>query len=196
MADCPTFSRIVAEVDTFLENCDLGGYNLIRYDIPMLEEEYRRAGRTLDLTGRHIVDVQRIFHKKEPRDLTAAMKYYCNEELVGAHGAEADTLATLQILEAQLERYPDLPKDLEGLDAYCNPRDPSWVDRNGRLKWANGEVVLNFGKKKGTRLRDLINYETSFVKWILRSDFPRDTKEIVENAVEGRWPEPPAKKKK
>jgi DNA polymerase-3 subunit epsilon len=108
-----------------------------------------------------------------------------------AHGAEADVRATLRVLRAQLRRYADLPCTVEELDAYCNPTDPTWVDRTGRLRWVNNEVTINFGRKKGASLRRIIEEEPTFIKWMLRSDFPLDTRQIVQNAVEGRWPEPP-----
>ncbi len=194
VADCPTFSQVAQEVYDVLEGCDLAGFNAIRFDIPMLIEEFHRSGITFDIEQRRLIDAQRIFHKREPRDLTAALSFYCGEMHLGAHGAEADVLATIRVLEGQFERYPDLPHDLSELHEYCNPRDKNWVDATGRLKWANGEVVLNFGKRKGTSLRYTIENETSFVKWILRSDFPRDVKETIENAMGGRWPTPPESK--
>jgi DNA polymerase-3 subunit epsilon len=191
VANCPSFCQIAGKVQELLQGCDLAGYNVVRYDIPMLVEEFARCGVRFDLDGRRIVDAQRIFHRREPRDLTAALAFYCNELHLDAHGAEGDALATLRVLEAELERYADLPRDMAALDAYCNPRDASWVDREGRLKWVNGEVVLNFGKKKGTPLRHIIRDDPGFIKWMLRGDFPRDTKEIVENAMAGTWPDPP-----
>ena len=191
VADCPVFPTIAQEIFDLLDGADLGGFNILRYDIPMLGEEFLRAGIEFDTEERRIIDAQRIFHKRHPRDLTAAVAFYCNEMLLDAHGAEADTLATIRVLEAQFEKYSDLPRDLDELDAYCNPRDPTWVDRIGRLKWVRGEVTLNFGKKKGTSLRRIIEEDRGFIKWMLRSDFPRDTKTILENAVKGSWPRPP-----
>jgi DNA polymerase-3 subunit epsilon len=192
VADCPPFRDIAAQVDRLLASCDLCGYNVLRFDIPMLCEEFLRAGMEFNLEGRRIIDPQRVFHRREPRDLTAALAYYCGEMHVDAHGAEADALATLRVLEAQLQRYRDLPRTMDELNDYCNPQDPSWVDRSGRLKWIDKEVALNFGKQKGTLLRTLIETDPGFIKWILRSDFPPDVKKIVENAVRGIWPEPPS----
>jgi DNA polymerase-3 subunit epsilon len=189
---CPPFSDIAGEVLDQLTGCDLAGYNLGRFDIPMLTEELLRCGHTFNLEGRRIIDPQTIFHRHEPRDLSAALAFYCNELHLNAHGAEADVLATLRVLEGQLQRYSDLPHDVSGLDRYCNPRDPDWVDRTGRLSWQNGEVCVNFGRKRGQSIRQLIDAEPNYIKWLLRSDFPRDVIEIVQNALEGRWPEPPA----
>jgi len=191
VADCPTFPELAREIADLLEGCDLGGYNIGRFDIPMLTEEFTRAAITFDVESRRVLDVQRIYHRKEPRDLSAALNFYCNEMHLGAHGAEADVLATIRVFEGQLERYPDLPHDMNELDDYCNPRDPTWVDRTGKLRWINGEVALNFGKKKGMTLRELVATDQGFIKWMLRSDFPADTREIVTNALDGNYPEAP-----
>lgn len=188
---CPTFPEIAREVFDFIGDADLGGYNVLRYDIPMLAEELLRAEIELVVDERRVIDVQRIFHRREPRDLSAALAFYCGEMHIDAHGAEADALATIRVLEGQFQKYPDLPVDMDELDDYCNPRNPLWVDRSGRLKWENGEVVLNFSRKKGTPLRDIIEGDPGFIKWMLRSDFPRDTKGIVEEATRGIWPPPP-----
>lgn len=191
--DCPTFDQVAKNVLAIIADADLGGYNAVNFDIPMLVEEFLRAKIKFDVTGHRIVDAQRIFHKKEPRDLTAAVKFFCNEALDNAHGAEADALATVKVLEAELERYKDLPHDVASLDEFCNPRDPSWADRSGKLKWVNGELVINFGKKQGTSVAVLSRMEPSFLKWILKGDFPRDTQDIVKNALDGKLPDPPAK---
>lgn len=191
VADCPAFPAIAHDVEALLENCDLAGYNVLRYDIPMLVEEFDRAGLAFDIDARRVVDVQRIYHRREPRDLTAALAYYCNEMHFDAHGAQADVDATIRIFMAQMERYADLPRDIEGLSDYCDPRDPASVDRQGRLRWTNGEVTINFGRKKGTPLRELIANDPGFIKWMLKSDFPLDTREIVQNACAGTWPNPP-----
>jgi DNA polymerase III subunit epsilon len=192
VAGLPMFKAIAPQVIAILEGCDLGGYNLIHFDVPILTEEFLRCNIRFDIDNRRIIDAQRIFHKKEPRNLTAALAFYCGEMHFDAHGAESDTLATIRVLEGQFERYRDLPHDMDALDGFCNPRDPAWVDRTGKLKWLNNEVVLNFGKKKDVSLRSLIKDDPSFVKWLLRSEFPRDMQEIVKNAVDGKWPKPPA----
>jgi DNA polymerase-3 subunit epsilon len=189
VADCPIFSAIAQEVSDLLEGCDLGGYNIGRFDIPMLTEEFTRAGIKFEIESRRILDAQRIYHRKEPRDLSAALKFYCNEEHTNAHGAEADVIATIKVFDGQLERYPDLPHDMNELDDYCNQRNPNWVDRTGRLRWLNGQAAINFGKKKDQLLRDIIKHDQGFIKWLLRSDFPADTRKIVEDAKMGIWPQ-------
>ena len=191
VADCPVFQEIANELAELLENCDLGGYNITRFDIPMLTEEFIRAGKPIDLDKRSIVDVQRIFHRKEPRDLTAALSFYAGEEHTNAHGAEPDVIATIRVMEGQFEKYNDLPESVEDLHEYCNPRNPFWADRTGKLKWSNGEIVLNFGQRKGTSLKSLIQNDNNYIKWMLRSDFPIDVRELINNAKNGIWPEQP-----
>ncbi|MFC1496943.1 exonuclease domain-containing protein [Verrucomicrobiota bacterium] len=193
VASCPTFSEKAKEIFQLLEECDLAGYNILRFDIPMLTEEFLRADIKFDITNRRLIDAQRVFHKREPRDLSAALSFYCNEMHIDAHGAESDVLATIRVMEGQFEKYSDLPQDISELAEYCNPKKPDWVDRTGKLKWKNNEIVLNFSKKKGTPLKELIQNDSSFIKWILKSNFPRDMHEIIQNAMNGKWPEPPGK---
>jgi len=190
--NCPTFGDIAKEIDAFFRGCDLGGYNHTRFDIPLLTEEFLRVGISFEIESRRIIDAQRIFHKRELRDLTAAVKLYCGEVFADAHGAVADTEATLRVLEGQFRKYPDLPRDPDELDRMINERDPFCPDRAGRLRWVDGEMTINFGKKQGAKVRDLVQEDPNFLKWILRSDFPRDTQDLIRNATEGRWPTPPA----
>lgn len=189
---CPRFVDVADEIFDFFKGCDLGGFGIGRFDIPMLEEEFLRVGKFFDAKSRRQFDAQRIFHKREPRDLAAALRFYCGEELVDAHGAEADAVATLKVLEGQFGRYPDLPTDPDELDRLINERDPFFLDRDGKLRWLDGEITINFGKKKGAKLRDLVIEEPNYLKWILHGDFARDTKDVVRAALEGRWPAPPA----
>jgi DNA polymerase-3 subunit epsilon len=175
-----------------LRGCDFGGFNVTRYDAPLLVEEFARAGVPFSLEGRRILDAQRIYHLKEPRDLTAALKFYCGEDHDGAHGALDDAEATLRVLEAQLERYDDLPRDIELLAALCNPRDPTWADTEGKIRWRDGDLIINFGQKQGLRLKDLVLNNRGYLEWILKSDFAEDTKELVRDAINHRTPTPPA----
>lgn len=193
VADCPAFKDIAREVIQLIEGADLAGFNCIRFDIPMLAEEFRRAEIPFDPDRYRVVDAQRIFHRREPRDLTAAVSFYCGELHLGAHGAEADALATLRVIEAQLDHYADLPEDVDALHDYCNARPPEWVDRAGKLTWTDGEITLNFGKRKGQLLRQVVADDPGFLKWMLKADFPRDTKDLVQNALDGTWPDPPVK---
>jgi DNA polymerase-3 subunit epsilon len=192
--DSPRYSEIADEISEVLEGCDLAGYNNTRFDIPMLIEEFARANIIFDMENRRNVDIQRIFHRNEPRTLTAALSYYCDEEHVDAHGALPDVIATIKVFEGQYKKYDSLPESVEELDEYCNPRDPSWADRIGRLKWTDGILTLNFGKKKGQSIESILQEDSGFIQWILRNDFPDDTKKILRDAIEGNWPEPPAAK--
>lgn len=186
VAGKPLFRDLSAEIYRFLEGCDLAGYNIIRFDIPMLIEEFIRSSINFSMEGRRIVDAQRIYHKREPRDLKAALQHYCGELFLEGHRAEADALATVRVLEGQFNRYPDLPRTMNELDKYCDLRDPSWVDRDGKLRWVNGEIAINFGKKKGERISDLARVDPNFLKWILKSDFASDTKAIITKILEGK----------
>ncbi|MBI2440381.1 MAG: 3'-5' exonuclease [Lentisphaerae bacterium] len=194
IAYAPPFRQLAPQLLEILADCDLGGFGVVRFDIPMLVEEFARAGFQFNPYDRRVADAQQIYHKKEPRDLSAALAFYCGELHPGAHGAAADALATLAVLEAQLQKYTDLPRSMAELDKYCNPpRNPAWADHAGKLKWAQGELVINFGAQNiGRKLKDLARADPKFLKWILKSDFPADTKRIVADALEGRFPAPPA----
>jgi DNA polymerase-3 subunit epsilon len=191
VAEAPTFAELAGAIAGDLENCDLAGYNILGFDIPLLAEEFARARVPFPLEGRRILDAQRIYFKREPRDLTAALRYYCGEDPTAAHDAMGDTIATVKVLGGQFAKYGDLPTDVAALDDYCNPRDPGFVDRGRRLRWVNGQVALNFGKFQGRLLRDVIREDRGFIKWLLNADFPEDTKAIVRNAEKGFYPTPP-----
>jgi len=192
VADCQTFDELAPKVLEILKDCDFAGFNVIQFDIPLLVEEFLRAQIRFDVSDRNVIDMQRIYHKKEPRDLSAALRFFCNETLEGAHGAEADTLAAAKVLEAQLVRYADLPRDISKLDAFCNPRDADWADSSGRLKWANGELAINFGKRKGVPVSTLVKQDPGYLRWILRGDFPRDTQDLVRRSLGGETVKPGA----
>ncbi len=193
IAHAPTFRQAAPQILEALRDRDLAGFGIVRFDLPMLVEEFARAGVPFHADSCRVIDVQRIYHKKEPRDLSAALSFYCGQPHDGAHGAEADARATAAVLEAQLDRYADLPRTAAALDQYCNPpRDASWADRCGKLKWVAGELLINFGVKNiGQKLRDLARTNPKFLHWILKSDFPADTKQIVADVLEGRFPAPP-----
>ncbi len=193
VADAPPFRKVAQSIKDWMTGCDLAGFNVVRYDMPMLQDEFARAGLELGMDEARVVDAQRIFHRREPRDLTAALSFYCGRDHTGAHGAEADAEATLAVLEAQLEKYSDLPRQVDKLDAYCNPpRNPAWADRSGRLIWSDGQLVINFGQAcKGQKLEELARNNPKFLRWILSSDFPADTKRLVADALEGQLPLPP-----
>lgn len=190
--DCPTFADKAAEIFAFFEGCDLSGFNADRFDIPCLEEEFARVGMNFAPTSRKHVDVQRIYHRKEPRDLSAAVRFYLDRNHDGAHGAEADARATLDVLKAQMRKYPDLPQTVDEMDEYLVPHDPLNADRMGMLRWKDGVLTVNFGKKKGASLKALCFNEPNFLKWMLKGDFDTEVKMIVRDLLDnGRLPPPP-----
>jgi len=190
--DCPTFAEMSKEIFEFFRDATLSGFNADRFDIPCLEEEFARVNMNLGASTRKHVDVQRIYHKMEPRDLSAAVRFYLGRDHAGAHGAEADTRATLEVLKAQLARYADLPRTVGELDEFLVPHDPLNADRMGTLRWKNGELTVNFGKKKGTSLKQLMLNEPNFLKWMLKGDFDTEVRMIVQDLMEnGRLPPAP-----
>ena len=186
--DCPTFADVAPKLLRFLEGVDLAGFGIVRFDIPVLTAEFQRAGFEFSPRNANLLDAQMIFHKRERRDLTAALHFYCDEELVGAHGAEADAIAALKVLEGQVRRYSDLPRTAEELGRYCNPMDSEALDPANRLRWNDKEVVLAFGEYAGHSLREMAAERPQYLQWILRKQFPREVKEIVRNALDGRFP--------
>lgn len=177
--DCPTFKKIAKSLADQLEGCDLAGFNSSRFDIPLLAEEFLRAGVDIDFSRRKMIDVQIIFHKKEERTLKAAYKFYCDEELIDAHSAEADTLATYEVLKAQLDKYDDLENDIEKLAGEFSFFNNN-VDLAGRIiKDENGVEIFNFGKHKGKSVAEVLKKEPSFYAWMMDADFPLNTKQVL-----------------
>jgi len=187
----PTFKELAGKLHTFIGNSDLSGFNSIKYDIPLLVEEFLRAGVEFELKNRRIIDVQNIFHKMEPRTLKAAYKFYCNTELINAHSAEADTRATFEVLKSQLQRYDGIEytdKDGKTSTPVTNDmnalNDFSYYNRNADLVGhivfnAKGQEVLNFGKHKGKVVEEIFKTEPSYYDWMMKGDFPLSTKRII-----------------
>lgn len=176
--ECPGFKSIARSLAQYIEGCDLAGYNSNKFDIPMLMEEFLRAGVDIDLKKRKCVDVQNIFHKMEQRTLSAAYKFYCEADLTNAHSAEADTLATYEILKKQLERYPEMENSVDYLSKFSE-RIPT-ADYAGRIAYdAEGVEIINFGKHKGKRVVDVLRTEPSYYSWMMNGDFPEYTKKIL-----------------
>jgi DNA polymerase-3 subunit epsilon len=186
----PTFAEALPEIQAFFENCDLAGYHIGRFDAKVMVEEFKRAGADFKLESRVILDSQVIFHQKEKRDLAAAYKFYCNRDLVGAHSANADTNATYEIFLAQLERYPDLPRDIEGLNKICKGTQERFVDGEGKFFWRDGEAVFNFGKYKSMSLKDVVQAHPEYLQWVISPDrqFPQDVIDICYKAMKGEFP--------
>jgi DNA polymerase-3 subunit epsilon len=195
--DAPTFDRIAPGLLKWLHGCDLGGFNSNRFDVPMLAEEFLRVGIDFGLEGRHLIDVQNVFHRMEQRTLRAAYKFYCDKDLEGAHEALPDTLATVDVFLAQLERYKDktvldsrgetvgpVPSDMEELAAFCRMRNNA--DLMGRLVYDDeGEVLFQFGKHTGKKVREVLQKDPGYFGWMMQGDFPRYTKRILQKVKDG-----------
>ncbi|MDB5011372.1 MAG: 3-5 exonuclease [Mucilaginibacter sp.] len=196
--DEPKFKELAQEIAAFLQNSDLAGYNSNKFDIPMLVEEFLRAGVSFDLDKCHFVDVQNIFHQMEQRTLKAAYRFYCNKQIINAHSAEADTRATMEVLLAQIEKYENMEwedkkgnktipivNNVEALHQFTNLNRP--VDFAGRLAYnEQGEEVFNFGKHKGKKVEDIFTIEPSYYSWMMQGDFPLYTKRKLEE-IYNRW---------
>ena len=179
VANCPTFKEVAQNIANDIEGCDLAGFNSNRFDIPVLAEEFLRAGVDVDLMKRKFVDVQVIYHKLEQRTLSAAYKFYCGKNLEDAHTAEADTRATYEVLKAQLDRYPEeLKNDIDFLSAYsCHNRN---VDFAGRIVYNDkDQEVFNFGKYKGVPVMEVLEKDQGYYSWILNGDFTLNTKNVL-----------------
>ncbi len=176
--DAPTFKTAAPMLYAFLEGCDLAGYNSNKFDFPLLAEEFLRAEIEFDVSNRKLIDVQNIFHKMEQRTLVAAYKFYCGKPLENAHSAEADTTATYEILEAQVQRYDDLKKDVNFLSEFsAHTRN---VDLMGRIVYNDKNIpVFNFGKHTGKAVTEVFEKEPSYFSWMMDGDFPLYTKKVI-----------------
>lgn len=177
--DCPTFKDIAAQLEQTLRGCDFAGFNSNKFDVPLLVEEFLRAGIDIDLSKSRFVDVQNIYHKLEKRTLAAAYKFYCGKDLENAHTALADTRATLEVLQAQIERYPDdLKNDVSFLSEYS--RMNSNIDFAGRFIYNDkGEATVNFGKYKGQTVASVMQRDPGYYGWVMQGDFPLNTKQVL-----------------
>ena len=174
--DAPYFKQVANEYKQFLENCDIAGYNSNRFDVPLLVEEFLRLDLNFDIKSRKFVDVQKIFHLMEKRTLSAAYKFYCDKDLENAHSAEADAIATYEILEAQLTRYEQqLKPEVDALATFTKEDD--YVDFARRMTIQNGVELFNFGKYKGRPVRDVLKIEPQYYDWMMKADFPLNTKQ-------------------
>lgn len=178
--DAPTFKEVARQLATFMEGCDLAGYNSNKFDIPLLAEEFIRAEVDFDMTKRKFIDVQTIFHKMEKRTLEAAYKFYCDRNLDDAHSAEADTRATYEVLKSQLDRYSDLKNDMEWLSKFsAHNRN---ADFAGRIIFnEKGVEVFNFGKYKGKPVTEVLDTDPGYYAWMINGDFPLFTKKVLTN---------------
>lgn len=187
--DRPQFEAFASRIHDFLNGCDLAGYNAVRFDVPFLQDEMTRCGMPLDLEKMRFVDPQVIFHKKEPRDLAGAYQFYCKARLEQAHDALADIRATLDVFQAQMSYYPDLPDSVEKLHDFCNEKDDRFVTSDRRFYWRNSEAALAFGKYKSKSLKWLRENDPNYLFWIINGEFSDETKEVVRKAINGVFPE-------
>ena len=189
--DKPSFSELAPNLLDYIGDADLAGYNSNKFDVPLLVEEFLRAGFDFDLSVRRLVDVQNIFHQMEQRTLVAAYRFYCNKELEHAHSAAADTIATYEVLKAQLDRYQGVDykdrygrvsqpvvNDVEALSAFT--ANSQWADLVGHIGYdAQHREVFNFGKHKGKSVEQIFEQEPSYYDWMMKSDFPLSTKKLI-----------------
>lgn len=190
----PPFADIADEVVSAVQGADLAGFSISRFDVRILHAELIRAGKVVDFSQTRVVDTQVIFHRREPRHLAAALRFYRNKELDGAHGAQADTVASLEVLAGQLERYEDLDLDVDVLHEVSASHNESYCDQGRRFAWRDNEPVFNFGRLRGKSLRWVASdpTERKYLRWFLDGTFEDDAKSIVLDALRGsirrrRW---------
>ncbi len=187
VTDKPTFKEVAKEYAKFMEGCDLAGFNILKFDVPLLVEEFLRAEVDFDYHRKKIIDSQKIFHMMEKRTLSAALKFYCNKKIENAHSAEADTMATVEVLMAQVEKYngQDVTDNLErklgviqnDMESLSKLVGDDLVDLAGRMiRNQKGEVIFNFGKHKNKLVNDVFKEEPAYYDWMMNGDFPLDTK--------------------
>ncbi len=189
--DKPVFSDIAEEVLVFLEDADLGGFNIEKFDLPLLERELDECGFKFNWKTRNIFDAQKVFHLNEKRDLTAAYQFYCDKPLVNAHSALHDTEATLEILKNQIARYGEGEENLDVLKQFQYRKDNHFYDDERKFRWWNGKLYMMFGKyaRKYT-LQDIAKMDRRYLEWILSADFSEDIKNLVKDALVGKFPVP------
>ena len=180
VAGCPKFSDYAPVIVKYLDGCDIAGFNNIRFDLPLLCEEFKRVKVPFTLEGRNVIDCMAIYRMKERRNLEAAYRFYCNKELPAAHTAAGDTSVLPDILEAQLNLYPDLPQEMKSLDALCHQIPENFVDKQGKFIRLNGKIICNIGEKhKGHDLEYIKKNDPGFLNWIMGEQFSPEVKELV-----------------
>ncbi|MBK8805816.1 MAG: 3'-5' exonuclease [Bacteroidales bacterium] len=178
VANEPTFAELSKELAPYLKDCDFAGYNSNKFDVPLLAEEFARVGVQFDWSKAKFVDVQVLFHKKEPRTLSAAYKFYCDKDLENAHSAAADTFATLEVLKAQLDRYTDVEPNVQFLSTFTAQSNK--VDFAGRIILDENKIeIFNFGKHKGKTVESVFKAEPGYYSWMMNGDFPANTKQVI-----------------
>ena len=187
--DAPTLAALAGEVVAFLDGADLAGFNSVRFDAPLLENELRRVGCEVSFADRRHLDAFSIFCRMEPRTLTAAYAKYCGKDLTDAHSALADVEATLEVLDAQVGLYDELPATSSELHAYCNPDEGKYVDRSRKFIWNDdGKAAFAFGKYRDMTLEQVKAENSGYLEWMLGKDFADDVVKILRDALDGRFP--------
>ena len=189
VADEPDFRRYAKSIRDFINDCDIGGFNVIKFDLPCLEAEFMRANVEFSRSDRNLVDSMVIFHQRERRDLEAAYRKYCGGEMDNAHCAEEDAKAAAQVLEGQLQEYGDLPRDVVSLGSICYEIKDNYVDTEGKFVWNEEEAIFSFGKYSGKPLRKIVEEYPDYLEWILDQDFSPEVKRIVTMALGGELPQ-------
>ncbi|MFA5992485.1 MAG: 3'-5' exonuclease [Candidatus Pacearchaeota archaeon] len=190
VADKPTFKEYALTIKNFLDGCDLGGFNIKRFDLEVLEAEFKRAGVEFSKENRSILDVQTIYHKFDPRGLSEAYKKYCNKEIEKSHNAEHDVRATVEVFKSQLEMHKELPHNITELHDFCNERkSATWIDTKGKFVWIGNDAIVGFGPHRGKSLSYMVKNEPGFLNWMLTRDFLPDAKQIVSDALNGKFPQ-------
>ena len=193
LAGMPPFARYAPSVARFLDGCDLAGFGVERFDVPVLTAEFRRVGVPFDLDGRTVIDALRIFHHYQPRDLSAAVRRYAGHEIHDAHSAAGDVLSSLEVLCGQFSRHPELPRDVGELGRVVVSwrREPSWLDDDGRLLWRDGSLCLNFGKHRGRAVADVVTDDPEYLRWLIaEASLSRVVQDALRAASEGSAPQP------
>src|SRR3989344_8210778 len=185
----PTFSEFAQKILAFISNCDWGGFNIIGFDLKFLEEEFKRTEIAYSNEGRKVIDVMKIYHKLDPRDLNSAHLKYCGSLLESSHGSHRDVKATIDVLDSQLERHSDLPTTVSALHELCNPKNPSWIDNDGKLSWLNGNAAINFGKHTGKTLEEMYKTNPDYLQWMINADFSPKVKNILKEVLTGKVPQ-------
>jgi DNA polymerase-3 subunit epsilon len=184
VANEPSFHRYAKSFFDFITGCDIGGFNVLKFDVPLLQQEFSRCSLSWDVTDVYLVDPMVIFHKKEPRDLSAAYKKYCGVELEGAHQAVTDARAAKDVLIGQMTQYSDIGNTVEELHAFCNPREPNWIDDEGKLVLTDDGPAINFGKFAGQLISEVVKTDREYLNWILDKDFAPLVKQTITKVIE------------
>jgi len=189
VSDEPTFAQLAQSLSDFLFQCDLTGFNIEAFDLPILKKEFERVGIAFPEANVQILDSFRIFLSRESRDLSAAYRFYYGKKLERAHSAEADAEAAAEILLAQVMRYEDMPCDVVELQQHCKKAEPHWIDPDGKIVWVGDEAALGFGKHRHRTLREMAMRDADYLKWILKSEFSDIVKQLIQNALSGSYPQ-------